>query len=115
MRAVQNKALPKWVSSPNSISNTAVAENVVALMTGMVREIRVWLRMNNKESTGGLKEDRERTHRRERESYNKSSKSYNEQYVKHKYRHKSYANTSLCTSPSYFLQAYTQPPSLFRA
>ena len=28
-------------------------------MTGMMREMGVWLRMNNEESIGGLKEERE--------------------------------------------------------
>ena len=48
MRPVPNKAWPTRVSSPNSIPNTAVAANVVALVTGTVREMGVWLRIAKK-------------------------------------------------------------------
>ena len=48
MRAVPNKAWAKRVSSPKSIPNTAVAAKVMALVTGTVREMGVWLRITKK-------------------------------------------------------------------
>ena len=48
IKPVPNKAKPKWVCSPNSNPKTAVAANVVALVTGTAREIGVWLRMAKK-------------------------------------------------------------------
>lgn len=48
MRAVPSRAWPRRVSSPRITPKTAVAANVVALVTGTVREIGVWLRMAKK-------------------------------------------------------------------
>lgn len=48
MRKVPNKANPTWVSSPRSIPKTAVAANVVALVTGTAKEMGVSLRIAKK-------------------------------------------------------------------
>ncbi|CAN6564377.1 unnamed protein product [Malus baccata var. baccata] len=48
IKAVPNIARPRWVCSPKSKPNTAVAANVVALVTGTASEIGVWLSMAKK-------------------------------------------------------------------
>lgn len=48
IRPVPSKACPTRVFSPNSNPKTAVAANVVALVTGTAREMGVWLRMAKK-------------------------------------------------------------------
>lgn len=48
IKAVPNKAKARWVCSPKSNPNTAVAANVVALVTGTASEIGVWLSMAKK-------------------------------------------------------------------
>lgn len=48
IRNVPNKAKPTRVSSPRSIPKTAVAANVVALVTGTAKEIGVSLRIAKK-------------------------------------------------------------------
>lgn len=48
IKSVPKKAKPRWVSSPKSTPNTAVAAKVVALVTGTVSEIGVSLRMEKK-------------------------------------------------------------------
>lgn len=48
MRAVPSRAWPRRVSSPRMTPKTAVAANVVAFVTGTVREMGVWLRIAKK-------------------------------------------------------------------
>lgn len=50
IKRVPNKAYPSRVSSPKSIPITAVAANVVALVTGTAREMGVWPRIAKKEA-----------------------------------------------------------------